>query len=68
MQVPLRALVLHEMIGNLDIDIATARSKGEDVTALEAERKRLANQAMFYLNQAVKVKRPRRKAAGVNTR
>lgn len=49
------------MIGMLDLDIKAARERNEDAAEMEAERKRLANEAMVYLNAAVKVKR-RKKA------
>lgn len=61
-----RALVLHEMIGMLDRDIKDAEERGYDVSAMRAERKRLADECMVYLNNAVKVKRGHEESANIN--
>lgn len=54
-----RALVLHEMIRGIDGEIKAETGRGNDVTELRTERKRLADEAMIYLSRAVKVKRTR---------
>lgn len=60
MSVPMKAIVLHQLIRGLDAEIQDATERGEDVAAMRAERKRLVDECMVYLNQAVSVKRARK--------
>lgn len=55
-----RALVLHEIIQGIDHDIKKLREQGQDTSELESERKRRADECMYYL-EPVEVPRKRSK-------